>query len=120
MNECDENFDEEKHASILTFSNFHCSKYEIKENKIIFKDAVSWYITTPVYEVMLHISQKLFNMEFIKVGGEELEVTGIEAAELQMHSSNLSESKGSRSYTQDWQIYDKLKDYYTHSEEKII
>jgi CRISPR/Cas system endoribonuclease Cas6 (RAMP superfamily) len=90
---CSDEFDEKlkkhnmklnnKKVDLLSFTQFFCTDYEIKDTKIIFKDVINWYITSPVYELILHVVQELHNAGSIQIAKEEFEIISIEATELE-------------------------------------
>ncbi|MFA9397243.1 MAG: hypothetical protein ACERKV_03140 [Clostridiaceae bacterium] len=71
------NLNDEKQRYLLTYSKLYCSKYEIDNSYIKFKDKVTWYITSPIYELILHFVQKLFNSHSLKIGESEFKVVGL-------------------------------------------
>jgi CRISPR/Cas system endoribonuclease Cas6 (RAMP superfamily) len=106
---------------LLTFTQFYCSDYEIKDSKIVFKGTISWYISSPEYELILHIVQKLFNLNLLKVGNEEFEILSFEAKEIEdtlvtgISNGNLTVPSDRIS-----EILDKLDSYYLLSKDEMI
>lgn len=113
--------DSSKKNEVLSFTQFFCTDYEIKDKKIIFKDAVNWYITSPVYELILHIVQELFNSNIIKIANEEFEIISYEAAEIE-DTTAVEINKESIKFPLDRvnELLEKLDNYYILSKDEML
>jgi CRISPR-associated endoribonuclease Cas6 len=132
LNTSSENFDDKlkkynesqinKKSELLTYTGFFCSQHEIKGTRIIFRDIISWYISSPLYELILHLVQEFFSAGSIKIGKEEFEIVGIEASETaEITVMELNKEVFSLSSSREGELYEKLASYYLLSEdEKII
>lgn len=77
INKYNSSSNDKKAKWLFNYSKFNCLNYEINGTSVIFKDKVIWYISSPVYELILHLVQKFFNMTVLKIGESEFEVVGL-------------------------------------------
>lgn len=115
-----ENNTKEK-LDVVNYSQLFCTKYNIKGDKIVFYDQVSWYVTSPSYETILTIAQKLFDENFLVIGKEEFEIVGLELMETaNVESSELPREPLELKVNRDLDIHEKINQYYILAEGEAI
>jgi len=67
-----------KKFKLFTYSTLICHKYEIKESYILFKDIITWYISSPVNEFILYFAQSLLNEGTVNISEGEFQVLNVE------------------------------------------
>lgn len=82
----------EKTKLLFNYSKFNCLNYEINGTSILFKGKISWYISSPVYELTLHLVQKFFNTPVLKIGESKFEVVGLCISE-ELEIKNINQFK---------------------------
>lgn len=131
INNCSDNINEKlreynlkskgKRAELLEFTQFYCGNHEIRDTKVIFNDTVNWYLTSPIYELILYLVQELHNAGSIKVAKEEFEILSLEATEIE-ETSHIESNKDNfmlhlnRSY----ELSDKFDNYYLLLRDEMI
>jgi CRISPR/Cas system endoribonuclease Cas6 (RAMP superfamily) len=108
-------------TSLISFSKFYCTQYEIKNSKISFQGSINWYIYSPSYELVLFLVHKLFKTEVLKIGSEILELCSLEVSMEESSEFNSNNKKRISFIRSNTEIANIIRDYRSiDAGEKII
>lgn len=131
VNSGDDNYDEKlkeynmksenRKVELLTFSQFFCMNHETWDSKIKFNDTVYWYITSPLYELILHMVQELYTEGSLKIAKEEFEILGFEVIETEDTTViSLNKEYFTLHINNGENLMDKLESYYLLLKDELI